>query len=152
MESYKDSQIWKSLNRIWQACDQEIQQARKADFELLNAFIRNHTNFVDHTRQVNRNKQTNVAKKPPLNDGDDYEYLVSLSKPCQLFIREHKPNLYHSFMAILNSHSDEFSSYEHMVQFYMKKYQTKRPWLTQNESFVNEVAALCWDNFFSRRH
>lgn len=157
MGSYKDSPEWKSLNRIWQACGQEIQQERKADFALITAFIREHLDFADCKSQVSYmqtrvSRQTNNLKKTQINAGDNYGYIATLSGPCQSFVREHQPNLYHSFMAILDRHSDELDSCESMVHFYMEKYQEKRPWLAQNESFVKEVAALCWKNFFNRRH
>ena len=123
-----------ALNRIWKSCSADAQLARKEDFKLITEHIKKHC----------------VVKGKVDRKNDDLKYLAPLSDRCKEFVLSNSPNLYHSFMAIINSHS--FVDCNEMLQLYMNKYRNKRPYLSKNEELVEEVAQLCWKRYYCEGH
>ena len=132
MEDYKNTPEWCALNRIWKSYPQELRVQREVDFRLLSDFI----------KQEKKVKTT----KPRKTTADEHPYLNSLSEECITFVLSNKPNLYHSFMAILDNRN--FTDCDELLQYYMNKYKKSRPYLVKNQSFVAEVANLCWRKYY----
>lgn len=131
MSSYKDSAEWQALNKIWKSLSKDSQAQLSEDFKLISGFI-----------EKNQHVSTNNRK----TDKEDYAYLAPLSDKCIGFILSNNPNMYHSMMAVLNSHN--FADYNEFVDFYYKKYKESRPHIAKNKNFVKETAELCWKRYY----
>ena len=132
MSSYKDSAEWQALNKIWKTLSKEDRTKLSNDFKLISNFIETNIHAEDKSKETK-------------ND-DNYKYLSSLSEKCIEFIINNKPNLYHSMMAVLDSHN--FSDCKEFADFYFKKYKTERPHIAKNKNFVKETAELCWQRYY----
>ena len=132
-QDYKTTREWKALNHIWKSSSKEVQQSCFEDFKLITQMI-----------QINYSHRMRTVK-----DRNDTGYLNSLSEEAKGFVHSHSPNLYHSFMAVLDNTA--FDSEEELIGYYLKKYRAKRPYLEEHQELVREVASLCF-NRYQRRH
>lgn len=131
MNNYKDSAEWQALNRIWKASSREVQTKLSNDFKLISRFIE---------------KNQPVPSSNKKDKKEDHEYLSSLSEKCIDFILNNNPNMYHSMMAVLDSHN--FADCNEFIDFYYKKYKESRPHIAKNKNFVKETAELCWKRYY----
>lgn len=78
---------------------------------------------------------------------DNYRYLDSLSNEAKQLVislvEKGEPNLYHSFMSVLNQKKD--ITKEDVHNFYYVKNSHRRPYLDKNRNLVDEVFELCWN-------
>lgn len=132
----KDTLEWKSLNSIWKSCSKEQQELLRKDFEVLGKLIRKKLSADKIYLEHNQN-----------SSHDDYRYLNDLSKEAKDFVisvvNDGEKNIYHSVMAVINN---KYSCTKNdIIEFYFKKYGTKRPYIAENRSLVCEIINFCWN-------
>lgn len=132
-QDYKTTREWQALNRIWKNSSKEVQQNCYEDFKLITQMIQSN---CSHRTERSRERNGNG-------------YLNSLSEAAKGFIHSHSPNLYHSFMAVLDNTA--FDSEEKLIEYYLEKYRAKRPYLEEHQELVREVGALCFSRY-QRKH
>lgn len=129
-DNVKSTKEWQALNTIWKSCTPEQQTQLKKKFQLLTKCIR-HTCYVPK---------------------GEYAYLNGISEEARQFvisvIDHGEINIYHSVMAIMDNKPK--LNREELIEYYFKKYETKRPYLVENKPLVEEVIDLCWLRYHAK--
>ena len=135
---YKDSKEWNCLNNIWKSLPNDYRELNMENFKYLSEFIRD-----SYKNKVNF----------PMED-NDFKYLEGVSIEARqlviYLINNGEKNLYHSIMAIIESHRELFSTPEDLWEYYKTRYGSTRPYIMEYENEVFEIVELCFQKMCDR--
>jgi len=136
MDNYKTSKEWIALNNIWKNSTQEIKEKNIDDFKTLTNLIKKYCHPVAEPLPKAKRKYVPT-----------YDYLNELSPETKQLVidlvNDGDKNLYHSIMAIIESHRGQFSTVDDLWNYYSKRYGHSRSYIYTYEEEIREIMELC---------
>ncbi|MBR4873882.1 MAG: hypothetical protein IKV00_08600 [Clostridia bacterium] len=137
MDDYKNEKEWIALNHIWRSIPQSLREENWDNFKVVSELIKKHYNVEKPAP-----KKAGVSAPP-----DDYGYLNELSPEAKQLIidlvNDGDKNLYHSIMAVIETHRGKFTSINQLWSYYSKRFGKDRSYIYTHEDEIREIMELC---------
>ena len=145
MDDYRTSKEWLALNNIWKSMASNIRENNIADFKILTEFIKENCHQCTETAPIATGQLQELVKKRGYSP--TYNYLNDLSPQTKQLVidlvNDGDKNLYHSVMAIIETHRGQFSSVDDLWKYYSKRYGNSRSYIYTYEEEIREIMELC---------
>ena len=134
MDSYKNTKEWIALDNIWKSISRELKEQNREHFKIVAEMIKERYAVVDTEIEVDSLE-------------DDYRYLNEVSPEAKQLVidlvNDGDKNLYHSIMAVIETHRGEFTSINQLWQYYSKRFGKERSYIYRYEDEIREIIELC---------